>query len=310
MTALEQATDVNAVALALRESPYQDVLPLGRTLGRTPSEALESPVTRSLADRMASLTRWAGPDGRALAPLFIEQDAANVRDILRGLVGALTPDERTASVIPTPYLGRKRLAVLARLESPAEVAAKLVAWRHPLGSALVEEASASRTDLFRLETALARRAAAVASRAARRGGRRMREFVRESIDARNAVTALLLAGARAEGQAAEYFVDGGDLPLAALVRAAAAGDAAGAVDLLEKASRGTSLAPAFREAPTSPAALSDRILRRRIAVYTKRARQEPLTAIPVLLFVLRLRREARAVRRALWAASLGGGGPS
>ena len=99
--------------------------------------ALELAVTRSLAERMALLAKWAGPDAGALAPVFIEQDARNVRDILRGVVGALTPEERTGSAIPTPYLGWKQLASLAQLESPADVAARLVAWDHPLGSALV-----------------------------------------------------------------------------------------------------------------------------------------------------------------------------
>jgi vacuolar-type H+-ATPase subunit C/Vma6 len=240
--------------------------------------------------------------------VFIEQDARNVRDILRGIVGALTPEERTAGAIPTPALGGKQLAVLARLHSPAEVAEKLVAWDHPLGSALLDEAGTSRPDLLRLETALARRSATVAARASRKGGRRMREFVRESIDARNAETALLLVAARAETESAEFFVDGGaSLSREELARAASAGDPASAADMLASASRGSALAPALGAAPAKPAALSGRILAARIAAYTKRARQEPLTAIPVLLFVLRLQREARAVRRALWAVTLAGG---
>jgi vacuolar-type H+-ATPase subunit C/Vma6 len=302
--ALERAADATELALALRETPYQGSL---AAAGTTPG-ALELQVTRSLAERMALLGKWAGPNGGALAPVFLEQDARNVRDILRGLVGALTPEERTASAIPTPSLPWKRLAALARLESPSEVAAKLVAWGHPLGSALAEEAGASRPDLFRLETALARRAAEVSARSARKGGRRMREFVRESIDAANAITALLLVGARAEGAPAEIFVDGGgSLSREELVRAASAVDRAGAMQALAEASRGTPLAEALSEAPAPPAALADRILRARIAAYAKRSRLEPLTAVPVLLFVLRLRREARVVRRALWTTALARG---
>jgi len=299
--ALERAANASELMLALRETPYQDAF---LTAAATPG-ALELAVTRSLAERMALLAKWAGPDGGALGPLLVEQDARNVRDILRGIVGALTAEERTAGAIPTPQLGWKQLTALARLESPADVAARLAAWEHPLGSALLEEAGASRPDLFRLETALARGAAAVAARAAGRGGKRMREFVRESIDARNAVTALLLVGARAESESTDLFVDGGaSLSRDELVRAASAADRASAAETLAAASRGTSLAVALAVAPARPAALSARILNQRIAAYARRARQEPLTAVPVLLFVLRLRREARAVRRALWAAAL------
>jgi len=299
--ALGRAVNASELMLALRETPYQDAF---AAVAATPG-ALESVVTRSLADRMTLLAKWAGPEGGALVPLFVEQDARSVRDILRGIVGGLTPEERTASAIPTPHLGWKRLAVLARLESTAEVAARLAAWEHPLGAALLEEASASRPDLFRLETALARQSAAVAARAAAKGGKRMREFVRESIDARNAVTALLLVGARAESESKDFFVEGGaSLSRDELVRAASSADRVSAAATLATASRGTSLAVALDEAPARPAAMAARILDERIAAYARRARQEPLTAVPVLLFVLRLRREARAVRRALWAAAL------
>jgi vacuolar-type H+-ATPase subunit C/Vma6 len=273
-------------------------------MGAEPA-VLESAVARSVEDRITLLAKWAGPDDGALRPLFLEQDARNVRDILRGLVGALTPEERIAGAVPTPHLGRRRLAALARLASPAEIAARLVEWEHPLGSALREEAGANRPDLFRLETALARGMAEVAAPAARKGGARMREFVRESIDARNAVTALLLVGARAEGDAEGYFVDGGgSLSRAELVRAAGAPDRATALELLAKACPGTTLGRALGAGPAKPSTLSARILAARIADYAKRSLVEPLSAVPVLLFVLRLRREARAVRRALWAAAL------
>jgi vacuolar-type H+-ATPase subunit C/Vma6 len=294
-------SDAAELTLALRETPYRDAV---GTAGATPG-ALELAVTRSLAERMALLAKWAVSDVGVLGPVFIEQDMRNVRDILRGIVGALTPEERTAGAIPTPSLGWKELSALARLESPAELAAKLVAWRHPLGSALVDEAAASRPDLFRLEIALARKSAEIAALGARRGGERMREFVREGIDAHNAVTALLLVTARAEGESAEFFVEGGaSLSREELARAASAADRASALETLTTASRGTALARALEEGPARPASLSDRILTARIAAYRKRARREPLTAVPVLLFVLRLQREARAVRRALWATAL------
>src|SRR5690606_21790223 len=100
----------------------------------------------------------------------------------------------------------------------------------------------------------------------RRGGRAMRAFVAESVDARNAVTALLLVGARAETELEELFVDGGEvLSRGVLVRAASAADRAEAADVLAAAGRGTPLARALGSAPAKPAALSQRILNARIA---------------------------------------------
>jgi hypothetical protein len=84
----------------------------------------------------------------------------------------------------------------------------------------------------------------------------------------------------------------------------------GAAEQLARASRGTPLARALSQAAARPAELSARILAARVAAYTKRSVQEPLSAVPVLLLVLRLRREAQAVRRALWTVTLAGGRPA
>jgi vacuolar-type H+-ATPase subunit C/Vma6 len=139
----------------------------------------------------------------------------------------------------------------------------------------------------------------------------MRDFVRDNIDARNAVTALLLVRARAEGEPKDYFVEGGSsLSLEDFVRASSVPDRVSAAERLAEASRGTLLARALSQAAAKPAEVSARILAARIAAYTKRAVQEPLSAVPVLLFVLRLRREAQALRRALWAVALAGSRPT
>ena len=301
---VERASTLAELAHALRDTPY------ARFLGPPDAgpAALELAIARSVAERMRLLARWAAPDAEALHPIFVGQDARNVRDIARGIVGALTPVQRIASAMPTPSLGRKELEVLARADSVGAVAAALVGWRHPLGSALLEEASQAHPDPYRLEAALARCAADEAAKAARRGGSRMRSFVSEDIDARNAVTAVLLAGARTEGDAADFFVEGGSsLSVDDFVRAASAPDRAAAAELLTQAAAGTVLAAPLRERPASPAALSARILSARIDELVRRGRQEPLSAVPVLLFVLRLRREARLVRRAIWGAALAGG---
>ena len=302
--ALERAGGPAELARALRDTPYARFFGAGEPGPR----GLEVAVARSLAERMALLARWAGPDAGRLRPVYIAQDARNVRDILRGIVGGIAPEQSTASAIPTPFLGRRELEALARAESVGSAAATLAVWGHPLASALLEEATRRHPDPFRLEVALARSAAEEALRAARRAGRHMRAFVREEIDGGNAVTGLLLAGTRFEGEPAELFIDGGAaVTLESFTRAASASDRVQAAEILAEATAGTTLSAPLRTGSLAPAALAGRILSSRIDELTRRGRQEPLTAVPVLLFVLRLRTEAQRIRRALWTAAAAGG---
>ena len=301
---LERAGGPGGLARALRDTPYARFL----GGGEPDPHGLEVAVARSLAERMALLARWAGPGAGPLRPVFIVQDARNVRDILRGLVGGVAPEQRMASAIPTPFLGRKELATLARAESVGSAAATLAVWGHPLGSSLLEEAARRHPDPFRLEVALARAAAEEALRAARRAGRHMRAFVREEIDAGNAVTAVLLAGTRFEGEPAELFIEGGAaVTRESFTRAASASDRMQAAEILADATAGTTLSAPLATGPLAPAALAGRILSARVDALTRRGRQEPLTAVPVLLFVLRLRTEAQRIRRALWTVAAAGG---
>ncbi len=137
----------------------------------------------------------------------------------------------------------------------------------------------------------------------------MLAFVREGLDADNIVTALLLAGTPREGEPQEYFLDGGTvLGREAFGRAAAAPDRVRSAQLLARATHGTLFGKTLREPPASPAAVAARILSARIAALAALSRRQPLTAAPVLFFLLRLRREAWLLRRIVWAASLAGGG--
>ena len=288
----------------LGETPYAPFLPPRGGAVRQ----LEVGITRSLADRMSTLARWAGPDAASLAPLLLEQDARNVRVALRGAVGELTPDQRIAGSIPTPTLGRRALEALARAESPGALAATLVAWRHPLGSVLLSEARRTHPDLFRLEVALTRCLALKTSVGARRAGEAMRDFVSETIDTQNLTTALLLAGARSESATEDLFVAGGrSLGRRHFVGAASSADRLACVEALARATRGTVFERPLRESPTTPAGVSKRILEARIGRLARDSRAEPVSAFPVLLFILRLRREASLVRRALWGAHLARG---
>jgi vacuolar-type H+-ATPase subunit C/Vma6 len=301
---LERTGSPAELADALRDTPYGPFL----GPGDTGSAALEVAVTRSLAERLALLARWAGPDGRALRALYLAQDAHSLRDIVRGILGDTPRERRAAGAIPTPLLGRKDLEALSRAGSVGEAAATLTVWGHPLGSALLEEAGRAHPDPYRMEAALARRASAEVLRATNGGGRRLRDFVREEIDAGNAVAALLLVGARAEAEAAEYFIEGGTgLDVDGFAAAASAPDRPTAADRLASACAHTPLAAPLREHPSEPTAVAARVLAARIDALAQRTRLSPVSAHPVLLFVLRLRREAQLVRRALWGAALAGG---
>jgi len=132
-------------------------------------------------------------------------------------------------------------------------------------------------------------------------------FVRQGIDADNIATALLLVGARMEGDPVEYFVEGGtQLARGDFEGAARAPDRAQSAALLARVVRESTLASALTEGPFTASAVAGRILAARVADLVRRSRLDPLTALPVLLFVLRLRREAELLRRALWSVALGG----
>ncbi len=303
---LDRCTDVAELAHALAGTPY------ARFLGARTAEPeeLEAALARSAAERLGTLARWGDSDRRCLAPILLEQDVDNVRAVLRGIVGAVSHDQRLAGTMPTPSLGRRALEHLAAAESTASVAATLVAWGHPLGSGLLEAAEGAHPDPFRMEFALARGLADAATAAAEAGGEAMLRFTRESLDAHNVVTALVLVAARHEGEPTGFFVEGGlHVSRDAFARAVASAGRPRCAELLADATRRTLFAAPLREPPASPAAVASRILAARIEDLGRRGRSDPLSALPAILFVLRLRLELRRLRRVLWRLALTEGGP-
>lgn len=298
---LERAERVVDVAQELRDTAYGAFMPPHREVS---AASVEAGLTRSLVARMVVLARWSGPGGDALAPVFLELDAENVRAILRGVAGGLAPDRRLAGSVPTPSLGRRALEHLARAESAGAVVGALAAWGHPLGSAILDTSAGARVDLFHMEVALDRALAAAASRVAGRGGRRMRRFVAESLDARNVLAALVLSGGRLEGDAADLFVEGGEsLSHDGFASAASADGPERSAELLARETRGTVFATALGQPPFSSASVASRILRLRMERLSREARTHPISPVPVLLFLLRLRSEGLRLRHAVWAAA-------
>lgn len=307
MRGLERTREVGELVRELHDTPY------ARFLGNraaAPRE-LEAAISRSAAERLVTLGRWASAEGDALSPIFLEQDARNLRAILRGLVGAVSREQRLAGSLPTPVLDRRALEALAGAESTASLASRLVAWGHPLGSALLKGAEGARRDTFRMEAALMRGVAMAASTAAESGGEVMRRFVSDSVDARNIFTALLLVRVRREGEPVTFFVDGGRcLSRRDFVLAATAADPARCIDALAAATRGTLFVAPLLEPASSPSAVAARILSARVGDLRRRGRLDPLSPAPAILFFLRLRLEMQRLRRVLWRLSLTVGGRS
>ncbi len=133
----------------------------------------------------------------------------------------------------------------------------------------------------------------------------VRSFVHAEIDSWNIATALVLSGNDAGAAPAALFVEGGsELSPDDFTEAASADGPAACASVLAGVLRGTLFAEAMRSGPATLPAVDDRILEARIRRLRVSGRLRPLSAAPVLSLVLRLRREGRMLRRALWRTSL------
>jgi len=298
LDALARASDLRALAEGLRAAGF----PLADTDGVTPG-ALELAVRRRAGAHLGILARWCGPRADAAAILFDDEDRRSLRAILRGASERAPADLRLAGTLPTPDLPERALAELARQPSARAVAALLVAWRHPYGTALLAAASAGEADLLRLELALNKCFAARASRVA--GSGPLAGYVRETIDLENAFAALILAGRTEDTVPKDAFIPGGArIGIADFEEAVATGGAARAAPRLERAFGDSPLARVFARAGADPAAAEAATLRVRVAAERRDARRDPLGPAPLLALVLGLRAQTTDLRRIIWGLAL------
>lgn len=299
---LARVEDRRALVGMLGDGAYADVAPRtgdGATFDRA--------IARYAAARLATVVLWMQPHPEPLAPVFFALDAGSIRGIARGILGGVPPGERTADAIPTPTLGRKELGLLAHAASIGSLGALLRAWEHPLGAAFTQESEARRPDPFRMEASLGRHLGPAMSDAVRRGDRHLRDYASEEVDSWNVEAALVVSESGAEADRGALFVPGGSrLNRPDFLRAASAAGRERCADALATALRGTLFEEPLTAAATVPASLDDRILDARIERLGTEVRRHPVGSAPVLSFVLRLRREGRAMRRALWRTSLAG----
>jgi vacuolar-type H+-ATPase subunit C/Vma6 len=222
-------------------------------------------------------------------------------------VAGASAEARLAGLIPTPALPERLLRELADRVRVAEQAALLVAAGHPSGAPLLAEAArTTEPDLFALELVLARVYAARALEGARRAGGVLLEYVRLVIDLENCRSALLLAERGADEPAAPaYLPGGGQVTPAAFERAVLARDAPSAARRLGAALGGDTFGLLLLRHAREPAALDEALQAALLRWLRHRARLEPLSPAPLLLWFLRLRRQQQALARIVWSVDLG-----
>lgn len=268
--------------------------------------ALELVARREAARRLRTLARWLGPRTSVVAVIFDDEDRRSLRAIIRGAVAGVPADGRLAGLIPTPGLPERALEELAGRTVPHDIATLLTLWGHPFGAPLLPPTQPEHPDLARIELALHRAFAARAVRGARRGGPMLRRFVTETIDLLNAEAALLLAGNAHELPPEEVFVEGGKaINRACFVSAATAHDSTEAGHRLGVAFRGTGYGAVLREAGARPGGLDVAVLPARLRTWHRQARLYPVSAAPVLEYVLRLRAQVQNLRTLIWTTAIG-----
>lgn len=265
--------------------------------------AIEHALRRVASRRFDVLERWSRDFEDVLVPVIEDEDRRSIRALVRGALGGVDPALRTLGLIPTMALPARALDELALLNDVGAIGAALLALRHPFAGVVAEQARRERLDLFSFDQAVVRAWAARATRAARAGDRALRHYVERTVDLVNAWAARLLAEQRSDAEAEALFVEGGPMVrMDDLQFASESGSVESLRERLEPRVAGTPLAVALAPGTRAP---DEAALMALIAEYRRLSREEPLGLAPVLLYVMRLRAEHRALQRILWQLSLG-----
>ena len=303
---LAAATSVVELAHELERAGYP-----GAGRGTSP-EALERTVGANAQRQLSILIRWCRERTQFLPIVFEDEDRRSLRALIRGATASVPSGRRLRGLVPTAALPRKALEELARLSTPAEIAATLTVWHNPYGEAIREEAARTHPSLFRMELAINRLFAVRGARGGKKGGRDLRAFVEESIDLENAVAALVLSTSESEPaeslEPAACFVEGGRrLDRETFSVAALSDDAHGAHRVLASVFAGTDFERAFEGRSEVGWDVELALFRVRLEALVKRARRDPLSVLPILAFVFRARAEGLDLRNLIWARALGAG---
>jgi len=263
--------------------------------------ALERQTRRSAGDRLSVIATWSGDRAEALAPLFEDEDRRNLRALVRGVVGNVAVERRTAGLLPTPSLPNAALEALAKQPRVRDIGAMLASWGNPYGAAILSEAVGTRIDLFALQVAIDRIYAVRMLEKATELGEPVLGFVRTQLDAENALTALAAANGALESRASAHFIEGGKLITRDEFDRLAALPPVEARARLARLVAGTVLAPI---APEHPAGSDEAMLTAQLRELRRTVRLDPLSLGVVLEYVLRLRAELEDLARIIWGITL------
>lgn len=298
---LEQARDLQALSRALAES---GVLP-DEIAGAT-AASLDLAIRRAAARELALARRWLGARAEVVAVALEAEDCRSLRALIRGAAAGLGAETRLAGLLPTPSLPERLLRELAERSRVREQAALLVAAGHPYGPPVLAAAALDEPDLFAIELAIARTFAERAQRGARRGGRFLLEYVRDTIDADNCRQLLARAVVRDERDAAASFIPGGRrLSRDRFVEAAGARSPKEAAAVLAGALGDQTLAALLLRHAQEPADLEAALEDRLAARLRAESRLDPLGPAPLLRYCLALRRQSMALSGLVWRLELG-----
>lgn len=307
---LARASDLVRLVSLLEEAYGSS---LGVAPGSTPLQT-ELAVRRAAAFHLTTLARWSRQHPEILTPFFLDEDRRSVRAMLRGASEGSLEDERLAGLVPTPLLPERPLRELASQRSVGAVAARLSAWNHPFGSALLAMARDPKPDLLRLDLLLNQVCITKSLEAARRlprghhARRDLVAFVNDTADIENASIALQLAGQRTSLEPGDFFLRGGrHFTLESFLTVAKSPDADTGRAVLQRIFRATPFAPALA-GPIRE--LENGMLAARVLQAVRNARLFPLGAAPVIAFVLRLRAEVRDLGLILWRLAVGATPPT
>lgn len=266
---------------------------------------LELALRRAAARELGLARRWLGPRAEVVAVALEAEDCRSLRALVRGAAAGVSAEARLTGLIPTPTLPERLLRELAGRSSIRDQAALLVAAGHPSGPPLLAAAANQEPDLFAVELAIARAFADRAIRGGRRGGKFLREYVGDLIDAANCRTALLLARRAGGEPPGPAFIPGGRrLTRERFERAASAGDSVSAARVLGEALGGGAGAALLLRHADSPAALEAALEEHQTERLMRAARLDPLGPAPLLLYLRRLRAQTVALGELVWSLDL------
>lgn len=278
--------------------------------------ALDLALRRWAAGEVKMARRWLGSRTEVIAVAVEAEERRSLRALVRGAAAGVHAEARLTGLVPTPTLPERLLREMATRSSIRDQAALLVASGHPAGPALLAAATATEPDLFAVELAISRAFARRATLGARRGGKFLRAYVEDLIDAENCRTALLLVqGAGTEPPGPAFIPGGRRVSLERFTTAATAAAAAVGARILGEIFDRQPEAEALLRHATEPAALETVMGRVETDRLRQAARLDPLGPAPILLYFRRLEAQMVSLGELVWALDLGvappkGGAPA